>query len=273
MWDILSCILDTTSHTVGRQSLKPTAGESIDAWFVKLVDIRNRLLDTLEAIRDITFKTHIFNSLPEAFDATSRILQNEPDHSVEEIIARLKRDDQTRAMRVKSEATTEAHHSATNAGRGRGRGCGGRRGRASERVNLWCTLCCTTTHDTVDYRSKQWGHKRKRNADNSTESKESKEPQVEGGKCFHCGETGYFIACLGKKRGDEACGKKKKQRNVKMEAENGYCRYSAASMAYDSEVMLSTVPKQPTSEYWAVDSVATDHMCNNTQAFTGQLIP
>jgi hypothetical protein len=33
------------------------------------------------------------------------------------------------------------------------------------------------------------------------------------------------------------------------------------------------VPKQPTSEYWAVDSAATDHMCNNKQAFTGQLIP
>jgi transposase InsO family protein len=37
--------------------------------------------------------------------------------------------------------------------------------------------------------------------------------------------------------------------------------------------MLSTEPKQPTSEYWAVDSAATDHMCNNKQAFTGQLIP
>jgi hypothetical protein len=35
--------------------------------------------------------------------------------------------------------------------------------------------------------------------------------------------------------------------------------------------MLSTEPKH--SEYWAVDSAATDHMCNNKQAFTGQLIP
>jgi transposase InsO family protein len=38
--------------------------------------------------------------------------------------------------------------------------------------------------------------------------------------------------------------------------------------------MLSTaVPKQPTSDDWAVDSAATDHMCNNKHAFTGPLIP
>jgi hypothetical protein len=66
MWDILARILDTASHTIGRQSLfrdfmglKPTLRESIDSWFVKLVDIRNRLLDTPEAIGDMTFKTHI----------------------------------------------------------------------------------------------------------------------------------------------------------------------------------------------------------------------
>jgi hypothetical protein len=227
MWDTLAHIFDTTSHMIGRQalfrdflSLKPTAGESIDSWFVKLVDIRNRLIDTPEAISDIAFKTHIFNSLPEVFDTTSKILQNEPNHSVEEIIARLKRDEQTRAMRVKSEATTEAHYSATNSGRGRGRGRGGRGGHAPGRGNLWCTFCCTATHNTEDCRSKQWGHKRKRDADDS----ESKEPQAEGshGECFHCGETGHFIAkCPIKKRGDEAREKRKKK-NVKTEAEDGY---------------------------------------------------
>jgi hypothetical protein len=38
--------------------------------------------------------------------------------------------------------------------------------------------------------------------------------------------------------------------------------------------MLSTAaPKQSTSDDWAVDSAATDHMCNNKHAFTGPLIP
>jgi hypothetical protein len=37
--------------------------------------------------------------------------------------------------------------------------------------------------------------------------------------------------------------------------------------------MLSTAVPKPTSEFWAVDSAATDHMCNNKHAFTGILTP
>jgi hypothetical protein len=227
MWDALAKIFDTANETVGRQSLfrdfmamRPTLGESINSWFVKLVGIRNRLVNTPEAINDMTFKTHIFNSLPDAFEMTSKILQNEPNLTVEDIISRLKRDEQTRAMRVKSEATTEAHYSATQPARGRGRGRGrGRQG--AGRGNKWCTFCCTSTHDTEDCRSKQWGHRTKRKFDDSTENDASTNSQA--GECFHCGETGHFIAnCPVKKRGDEARDKKKKQKTVKVEAEDGY---------------------------------------------------
>jgi hypothetical protein len=161
--------------------------------------------------------------LPEVFDMTAKILQNEPDLTVEAVIARLKRDEQTRAMRMKSEATTEAHYLTTNPGRGRGRGRGGRGGRqgASGRGNKWCTFCCTSTHDTEDCRSKQWSHKKKRRLDDLTDDSDSNSANPQSSEeCFHCGGTGHFVAnCPTKKRGDEARDRKKKR---KMEAEDGY---------------------------------------------------
>lgn len=67
MWTVLSERLDTASTAVGRQaiyrqfcSLRPTPGEPIGNYFAKLMELRNQINGTPEAISNVAFKTHVF---------------------------------------------------------------------------------------------------------------------------------------------------------------------------------------------------------------------
>jgi len=43
--------------------LKPTIGEPIQSYFSQLMEIKNQLASSDEAISDASFKTHIFTTL------------------------------------------------------------------------------------------------------------------------------------------------------------------------------------------------------------------
>lgn len=211
MWTILANRLDTASTAVGRQAiyrqfcgLRPTPGEPIGDYFTKLMELRNQINGTPEAISDVAFRTHVFASLPSAFEVTAKIQQNRPDAIIESIIDALKEDESIRAMRVQPDANTDAFMSRGD--RGGYRGGRGRYGLRSNNTNRsypegqWCTFCNTPTHNTTDCRSKQFGSGSKRQHENSSNVAEDSGPT-----CWHCGDTGHRISkCPIKRRGDEA---------------------------------------------------------------------
>lgn len=79
MWDTLDKQLNTGKSAIGRQAifrqymeLKPTPGESSGDWFTKLLELKNQVGGTPEAITAVMFKTHEFISLPVSFEVTSK---------------------------------------------------------------------------------------------------------------------------------------------------------------------------------------------------------
>lgn len=232
MWTILSNRLDTASTAVGRQaiyrqfcSLRPTPGEPIGDYFAKLMELRNQINGTPEAISDVAFKTHVFSSLPAAFEVTAKIQQNRADATIESILDALKEDESIRAMRVQPDASTEAFLTGEDRGRyHRGRGVArGRFGTTisnrSHQEGLWCTFCNTPTHNTVNCRSKQFasGHSLKRRHEDATTATEETGPV-----CWHCGEQGHRISkCPIKRRGDEARARGPASKRSKLEVNLG----------------------------------------------------
>ncbi|KAA8912169.1 hypothetical protein FN846DRAFT_903794 [Sphaerosporella brunnea] len=208
-------------------AMKPTSGESIDAWFVELVDIRNRLINTPEATSGMSFKTHIFNSLPKAFDVTAKILQNEPDLSAEAVIARLKlqpedaAEDQVVAEDVKLPLDKETS---------------GVLFAAPLRIKL----------KTADPNSGVTDL-----AKSALSMTQQPTPSLTNSALIvERLATSLPIA---------------QSRSVETKLVR-----RRTSTAYSSEAMLSTAVSKTISD-WAVDSAATDHMCNNKHAFTGPL--
>lgn len=202
MWDTLDKQLNTAKSAVGRQAifrqfmeLKPVPGEGIGDWFTKLLELKNQVEGTPEAITAVMFKTHVFTSLPDTFEVTSKIQQNNPDATLEEVIEALKEDEKIRNMRMKPEVTQspDAFFAARGrgtygvpGGRGRGRGLTPRMG------STWCSFCRSGTHSTEACRSKrQFENKR---------SRDSLELE-----CFYCGEAGHVQRdCSVKHKGEQA---------------------------------------------------------------------
>jgi hypothetical protein len=105
MWLTLGECCNTASTAVGRQalyqefmSMKPLPGAPIGNYFSSLLEIRNQIVGSSEAISDVAFQTHIFSSLPPVFEVTGKILQNRADTTIEEIIDALKEDKRIRSM-------------------------------------------------------------------------------------------------------------------------------------------------------------------------------
>ena len=190
MLDTVDKQLNTVKSVVGRQAifpqfmeLKPTVGDRIVERFTKLLKLKNQAEGTPEAITPIMFKTHVFASLPDSFEVTSKIRQNNPMATLEEVIKTLKEDKKIRDMRTKLESTTDAFYTARGrdirgyespAQRDRGRGY------AFHGGLLWCSFCGSGMHSTEVCRSK-------RQHDSLKWTRENTETE-----CFYCGEIGHF---------------------------------------------------------------------------------
>ena len=213
MWNTLDQQLNTTNSAVGRQAifrqfmeLKPDSNEDIGDWFTRLLKLKNQVDGTPEAITPVMFKTHVFTSLPDAFEVTSKIQQNNPNATIEEVIEALKEDEKIRKMRVKTEPTTDAFVAARGRGGhgsfGRGRG----RGFTTRNNSLWCSFCRSATHSTEACRSRH-RPEQKRLRDNELE-------------CFYCGQCGHYQRdCPIKQCGEQA--KARASKRVKVEVNLG----------------------------------------------------
>jgi hypothetical protein len=94
--------------------MRPVPGAPIGDYFSLLLEIRNQIVGSSEAISDVAFQTHIFSSLPPVFKVVGKILQNRADASIEEIIDALKEDERIRAMRTQPAATTDMYYSTSS---------------------------------------------------------------------------------------------------------------------------------------------------------------
>ena len=205
MWTVLAERLDSSNTAIGRQALYrrftelwPTPGAPMDDYFTQLMEIRNQIAGTDEAISDIAFKIHVFSTLPAVFDVTARMQQNTPSATIESILDALKEDERIRQMRTLPDAATDALSAQAQRGSrgGRGRGCGP----ASSSAGFWCSFCGTATHNLADCRSK--GSLKRSRGDSADASTGTGMGSM---VCYHCAELGHrAAACPVKRHADEA---------------------------------------------------------------------
>ena len=217
MWRILRERLDTAASSTGRQALyqaftnlRPTPGKPIGDYFAELLRIRNEIAGTPEAIPDVAFRIHIFNTIPPIFEITGRIMACRPNLTAEQLIDALKEDERLRTLRTNHPATTDAFtastettnpnttelkNNITHRGHGGGRGLGRGRGRGGNQQQdrngnqqRWCTFCETRTHNTVHCFRKP---KSATPSTNLIPYQTSQKRPAEFDDCYHCGEDGH----------------------------------------------------------------------------------
>ena len=115
MWRIFRERLDTAASSTGRQALyqaftnlRPVPGKPIGDYFAELLRIRNEIAGTDEAIPDVAFRTHIYNTIPPIFEMTGRIIACQSNITAEHLIDALKEDGRLRTLRTNHPATTDA---------------------------------------------------------------------------------------------------------------------------------------------------------------------
>jgi len=153
MWTVLATRMDAAATVVGRMTLRrkfhalrPVTGDPINTYFTCLLEVKNQLIGTAEAISDAEFKTHIYTSLPSMFDVIVIILQSQADTTIQQVLDALKEHEQNQAMTVKPDAFSEALYTQQGGRSGNQRGRGGRRGnQGRERFQKWCDSCKTGT--------------------------------------------------------------------------------------------------------------------------------
>ena len=195
MWTILAARMDTASTVVGRMALlrkfhglRPTAGEPINSYFAQLLEIKNQLVGSAEALSDASFMTHIFTTLPSVFAVTVEILQSRAVITIQEVLDAIRECEQNKAMVTKPDAVSEALYSQYS---DKGKG-----GQEHQKGKRWCTNCRATSHDTAHCWKKDRdgsGNKRKRETN----------PTVR--ICYYCCEEGHMQKdCPVKKKANAA---------------------------------------------------------------------
>jgi uncharacterized membrane protein YgcG len=212
MWTILAARMDTAGTVVGRMtllrkfhSLRPTAGEPINSYFAQLLEIKNELVGSAEAISDASFMTHIFNTLPPMFAVTVEILQCRAGITIQEVLDAIRECEQNKAMVTKPDAVSEALYSQ-HSGKGKG-------GQERQKGKRWCTYCRATSHDTAYCWKKDQdgsGNKRKRETNPTARI------------CYYCGEEGHTQKdCPVKRKADAVRGGNRGSFNQRRDGSGG----------------------------------------------------
>jgi len=219
MWTTLAARMDGANNSVGRMtlyrtfsSLRPIAGQPISAYFGRLLEIRNQLVGTDEAITNTAFKTHIFTTLPPMFAVTIEILQSRANITIDEVFDALKECEKNKAMVVVPDAVSEALYTQQGGrggslqggrgGRGAYQGRGNYRGKGRS-PKVWCDWCSTATHTTANCWSKE-----------TSTSKRSREDPTDG--CYHCGEEGHIRPnCPARRKGHTICNRRNAEQGRK----------------------------------------------------------
>ena len=104
---------DGLTHPLPADTPKP--GVPLSQFFTILLDIRNQLSGTEQAIDDTMIKARIFATAPLEFETTSIYQQNLPeDTPLETIMDAFKRDESIRALRTDPPALKEALYNNTS---------------------------------------------------------------------------------------------------------------------------------------------------------------
>jgi hypothetical protein len=200
MWMVLAARMYAAGTVVGRMTilrkfhaLRPIAGQPINTYFSRLLEVKNQLAGSAQAISDAEFQNHLYTSLPSMFDVIVEILQARTDPTIQKVLDALKEHEQNHTMTVKPDSVSEALYSQQGGNqRGRG-GRGANRGRGNyhgkERSQKWCDECKKGTHMTADcwYNEKN----NKRTHDQGTNG------------CYYCGEEGHIqYNYLAKRKGN-----------------------------------------------------------------------
>jgi len=156
MWNTLAQKADPASTSVGRQALfraftnlRPTPDVGIGEYLAQLLEIRNQIIGTEEAISDAMFRCHIFSVLPDVFDTTVRIVRAQPDLSIEEVIDAFKRDESYQLLRSTPAGATDASY-ANSGRRNKRRSNGGARYGATFASDLRITPRTATPSPTPE---------------------------------------------------------------------------------------------------------------------------
>jgi len=172
MWKVLAERVNTANNSVGRQALyraftalRPIPGFSVGDYFSRLLEIRNQLIGTPEAISDMMLRTHIFGTLPDNFAVTIKVLQVQPALTIEQIIDTLKQQESYDTLKPPTPAVTDAYYSNAS------------------RTDKWCTFCKRPSHNTEDCFSKPKIGRKRRRSPSPTNSNDN--------PCWHCASTGH----------------------------------------------------------------------------------
>jgi hypothetical protein len=115
MWTVLAARMDAAGTVVGRMTilrkfhaLRPIAGQPINTYFSRLLEVKNQLAGSAQAISDAEFQNHLYTTLPSMFDVIVVILQSRADPTIQEVLDALKQHEQNHAMTVKPDSVSEA---------------------------------------------------------------------------------------------------------------------------------------------------------------------
>jgi hypothetical protein len=213
MWQTLQGRLDNTTNQVGRtqiirkfHALCPSKDEKITQYFTRLIDLRKKLIGSPETISDESMKTHIFSTMPNEFETTIKIPEQQISvPTAQQVMGRLREDaDRTLlTMEIGDESTGSALYSHRGGyGRRGGRGNFGR-DRGNDDKEYSCMHCKMNNHTTESYSIL----KRLNSGSGGFNRKMSEEVL-----CFHCGKPGHTRAeCHSRQRGLEAQNKVNKR--------------------------------------------------------------
>jgi len=199
MWQTLAHELDNANTKLGRATIyrkfmktKPTPGRPISEFFNTLINLRNQIAGTKEAISDMTFLTHIYESMPPSFGVSVDVQQSKEDQTVDSVMMAFKEFERAKALQVSTESTIEPSSETAHYAHG---------GRPSK----WCNNCNTRTHDTKDCWSigrftagnkRRFSQMERTGTGGSSTGGSSTGGSSTGGskttiECYYCGEAGH----------------------------------------------------------------------------------